>query len=125
MSYKTPHTQGPAKPTGPIMRAVMLDVALCLLGVALYLQTKMIALLIGCVLIGAFIVVSAVLQKRKANAAAPRRPQTPRSAAPRAPKAPRPSKTTSESNVIEFKRRTGRKSGRSGDDDQKSNWPSA
>ena len=68
MSYTPPHNQGQAKPTGPIMRAVMLDVALCLLGVALYLQTKMIALLICCAVIGSFIVVSAVLQKRKASA---------------------------------------------------------
>lgn len=122
MNYRTPHNQGPAKPTGPIMRAVMLDVALCLLGVALYLQTKMIALLIGCALIGSVIVISAVLQKRKANASAPKRAQPARPTPPRAPRAPKPA---NESNVIEFKRRTGRKTGRSGDDNQKSNWPSA
>jgi uncharacterized iron-regulated membrane protein len=122
MSYIPPHKQGQAKPTGPIMRAVMLDVALCLLGVALYLQTKLIALPIGCALIGSVIVISAVLQKRKANASAPVRRHAQRPAAPRAPRAPA---STNDSNVIEFKRKTGRKSGRSGDDNQKSNWPSA
>lgn len=122
MSYKPPHNQGSAKPTGPIMRAVMLDVALCLLGVALYLQTKLIALPIGCALIGSVIVISAVLQKRKANASAPKRSRASRPAAPRARKTPA---STNDSNVIEFKRKTGRESGRSGDDNQKSNWPSA
>jgi hypothetical protein len=106
------------------MRAVMLDVALCLLGVALYLQTKLIALPIGCALIGSVIVISAVLQKRKTNAAAPMHKQAQRPAGPRAPR-PRAPASTNDSNVIEFKRKTGRKPGRSGDDNQKSNWPSA
>jgi|GEM_PF-1998870 len=120
MMTKLPHKQGPAKPTGPIMRAVMMDFALCLLGVALYLQTKMIALLIGCALIGSFIVVSAVFQKRKAKSEAPHRPN-----APAAPRTPRNVAPKGDGNVIEFKRRTGRKSDRSGDDNHKSNWPSA
>jgi hypothetical protein len=122
MIAKPPHNQGPAQPTGPIMRAVMMDVALCLLGVALYLQTKMIALLIGCALIGAFLVVSAVLQKRKTNATAPMRTQR---QGPKAPHAPRAPTSTNDSNVIEFKRKTGRKNGKSSDDNQKTNWPSA
>lgn len=123
MSYIPPHKQGQAKPTGPIMRAVMLDVALCMLGVALYLQTKLIALPIGCALIGSVIVISAVLQKQKTNPAASNRGPFQRPSAPRAPRAS--ASTTDGSNVIEFKRKTGRKSDRSGDDNQKSNWPSA
>jgi len=114
MIAKKPHNQGPAKPASPLMRAVMMDVALCLMGVALYIQTKLIALPIVFAIAGTVLVVGAVLQMRKQREAAQPQRRTANRSGP----------TPGDSNVIPFKRKTTGKASRS-DADQKSNWPSA
>lgn len=114
MIPKTPHNQGPAKSASPLMRAVMMDVALCLLGIALYIQTKLIAVPIVFAIAGALLVAKAVWQARKQRQAT----QPQRKSGTRGATAP------GDSNVIPFRRKSGGKSARP-DADQKSNWPSA
>jgi uncharacterized membrane protein (UPF0136 family) len=52
----------------PILRAAMMNVALCLLGIALYVQTNSVVALIGCAAIGAFVFFNAMLKRKKSRA---------------------------------------------------------